>query len=488
MKKTTLLLLFILSLATLQAQRKENSATHDEGVVINGVRWATRNVDVPGTFTESPESSGMFFQWNRRKAWNVTDRYENWDNSTPEGTKWYAENDPCPAGWRVPTKKELQKLIDAGNARTTESGITGVLFGTAPNQIFIPDVGSRTIFGDIGGRPNFGLYWSSEGGHNHAWSLYFYDSEVSVLGSHRAFGFSVRCVAIVPPTTDSIFEIVHQQPEFPGGGAALLRFFHQNLRIPPIHSESLPTGNAILQFIVRKDGTIDEITVLRGIAPAIDREIVRVMQLMPRWTPGEHYGRVVNTHYTLPIRISFDWERRLTSRTDEGVVINGIRWATRNVDAPGTFTPFPESPGMFFQWNRREALNWENEGVQDMWSVDRPTGTKWYAENAPCPDGWRVPTKEELQQLVDAGSIWTERNGVRGRLFGTAPYQIFLPAAGWWRARNNDVRAVSTNGNYWSSSQECDENAVGFGFGIRHADFGGDWREHGRSVRCVAKN
>ena len=38
----------------------ENSATQDEGIVINGVRWATRNVDAFGTFAERPESPGMF--------------------------------------------------------------------------------------------------------------------------------------------------------------------------------------------------------------------------------------------------------------------------------------------------------------------------------------------------------------------------------------------------------------------------------------------
>ena len=64
-------LLITLSILTLFANATKasdnNSATHDEGVVINGVRWATRNVDMPGTFAETPESLGMLFQWNRKR-------------------------------------------------------------------------------------------------------------------------------------------------------------------------------------------------------------------------------------------------------------------------------------------------------------------------------------------------------------------------------------------------------------------------------------
>jgi len=47
------------------------SRIHDEGVVINGVKWATRNVDRPNTFAETPESAGMFYQWNDKIGWSL---------------------------------------------------------------------------------------------------------------------------------------------------------------------------------------------------------------------------------------------------------------------------------------------------------------------------------------------------------------------------------------------------------------------------------
>ncbi|MDR1809513.1 MAG: hypothetical protein LBR34_03800, partial [Prevotella sp.] len=68
------------------------STTTDPGVVINGVRWATRNVDAPGTFAATPESAGMFYQWNRSLGWSSSNPLVNsnggttWDNSAPSGT------------------------------------------------------------------------------------------------------------------------------------------------------------------------------------------------------------------------------------------------------------------------------------------------------------------------------------------------------------------------------------------------------------------
>ena len=128
-------------------------------VKIDGIRWATRNVGAPGTFVQNPEDAGMLYQWNRRVGWSSTNPMVNsdggtvWDDSTPTGTAWYPENDPCPDGWRVPTRWELQSLFDAGSVPITYNGVSGFLFGTAPNQVFLPNTGSRRhIDGSIDNR------------------------------------------------------------------------------------------------------------------------------------------------------------------------------------------------------------------------------------------------------------------------------------------------------------------------------------------------
>ena len=80
MKKITITLSILALLASCGTRGDNNCpTTHDYGVLINGVRWATRNVDTPDTFAENPESAGMLFQWNRRKGWNAADEeVENW--------------------------------------------------------------------------------------------------------------------------------------------------------------------------------------------------------------------------------------------------------------------------------------------------------------------------------------------------------------------------------------------------------------------------
>ena len=173
-----------------------------EGVVINGVRWATRNVDMAGTFAETPESFGMFFQWNRRKGWNATDReVEDWDNSIPLSDIWEEKNGPCPTGWRLPTRKEIENLLDVGYTWIVRNGVNGVLFGTVSNQIFLPAAGWRHFnHGALYHQGYVGVFGSSSSqvGSNpiDIINLHFtFDFLSNVINVHRTHGFNIRCVA-----------------------------------------------------------------------------------------------------------------------------------------------------------------------------------------------------------------------------------------------------------------------------------------------------
>ena len=175
-----------------------------------------------------------------------------------------------------------------------------------------------------------------------------------------------------------------------------------------------------------------------------------------------------------------------------GVVINGIRWTTRNVSSPGTFAPTPESSGMFFQWNRRTGWSATNPGVGihvDGWETMLEGGTAWYAVNDPCPVGWRIPTADEMNSLNAAGSTWvTNRNGtgVNGRLFGTYPNQIFLPAAGWRHFNHGSLAVVNVFGYYWTSTAHGTASARDLQFNNAGSWAGGNWnRLNGHSIRCV---
>ncbi|MCL2328193.1 MAG: fibrobacter succinogenes major paralogous domain-containing protein, partial [Bacteroidetes bacterium] len=163
-KLTTILFGLFLALSALA----QNTNTTDTGVVINGVKWATRNVDAFGTFVDTPESTGMFYQWNRPKAWNTTDvEVTGWDATVPAGTIWEKANDPSPKGWRVPTKEEQQSLFDVEkvtNEWTTQNGITGRKFidKATGNSLFLPAAGNRFYSpGALGYAGMRGYYWSS---------------------------------------------------------------------------------------------------------------------------------------------------------------------------------------------------------------------------------------------------------------------------------------------------------------------------------------
>ena len=107
------------------------SAQEETGVVINGVMWATRNVDSVGIFAENSGSLGMSYQWNRKKPCYVKGKVTDWDAIAT----WEAVNDPCPDGWRVPTRTEIGKLLDTTKVEykwTTESGVKGGRFADKP--------------------------------------------------------------------------------------------------------------------------------------------------------------------------------------------------------------------------------------------------------------------------------------------------------------------------------------------------------------------
>ena len=167
----------------------------EEGVVINGIRWATRNVGEPGTFAATPGSAGMFFQWNRNTAFPVTGDIDNWNTSGATGTEWIQGNDPCPQGWRVPTFGEMQSLLNAASSRWIKRyGAYGRLFGTYPNQIFLPAVGARQ-WGIAAWMGTHGFYWSrTQYTSQTAIFMRFSVNSAEMQWGERDVALSIRCV------------------------------------------------------------------------------------------------------------------------------------------------------------------------------------------------------------------------------------------------------------------------------------------------------
>jgi len=193
-------LLAVLALSAMVATscKKDPPSNKEEGIVINGKRWATCNVAAPGTFAINSEDDGMMYQWNREKGWSSKDEeIIDWDTSTPNGNKWEKDNDPCPVGWRVPTRNELQSLLDAGSEWTTLNGETGCIFGSGDNTIFLPATGYRNLSdGALGSQGADGYYWSStSSSYTLAYLLYFRSTAQGTSNDSKSYGFPIRCIA-----------------------------------------------------------------------------------------------------------------------------------------------------------------------------------------------------------------------------------------------------------------------------------------------------
>ena len=100
---------------------------------------------------------------------------------------------------------------------------------------------------------------------------------------------------------NQVFHTAEQMPQFPGGEAALMKWLADHIMYPALAAENGVQGRVILQFVVKKDGSVDEVRVVRGKDPDLDREAVRVVRGLPKFIPGKMNGQAVNVWYTLPI-------------------------------------------------------------------------------------------------------------------------------------------------------------------------------------------
>lgn len=98
-----------------------------------------------------------------------------------------------------------------------------------------------------------------------------------------------------------VFTVVEQMPMFPGGDAALMSYLANNIHYPTVAAENGVQGRVVVGFVVERDGSITDVSVLRGVDPSLDREAMRVVKSMPRWTPGKQNGSAVRVKYQVPV-------------------------------------------------------------------------------------------------------------------------------------------------------------------------------------------
>lgn len=103
---------------------------------------------------------------------------------------------------------------------------------------------------------------------------------------------------------EEVFVFVEENPSYPGGDEARIKFLSANIKYPDIAKEGNIQGTVYVTFVVEKDGSVSNVKVLRGIGGGCDEEAVNVIKKMPKWSPGKQRGRAVRAQFNMPIKFT----------------------------------------------------------------------------------------------------------------------------------------------------------------------------------------
>lgn len=98
-----------------------------------------------------------------------------------------------------------------------------------------------------------------------------------------------------------VYVIVDEMPLYPGGDSLMMDFIMKNIKYPEPAKAAGIQGRVFIRFCVTNTGSIDQVSVLKGVEPSINAEAVRVVSMLPKWTPGRQGGKPVNVWFQLPV-------------------------------------------------------------------------------------------------------------------------------------------------------------------------------------------
>ncbi|MDO5461457.1 MAG: M56 family metallopeptidase [Bacteroidales bacterium] len=116
-----------------------------------------------------------------------------------------------------------------------------------------------------------------------------------------------------------VYQVCEQQPEFPGGGSAMVKFLAENIKYPADAMEAGKGGKVFVQFVVRRDGSVNDVVIMKSSGtPSLDNEALRVVKSMPKWKPGMQRGEAVNVRFMIPV--AFAPQGKTTAPKKESVI------------------------------------------------------------------------------------------------------------------------------------------------------------------------
>lgn len=100
---------------------------------------------------------------------------------------------------------------------------------------------------------------------------------------------------------DMVFDVVEVMPQFPGGQIAMLKYIMENIKYPKQAMKEGIQGRVTVRFIVEKDGSISDVKPILSVHPLLNKEAVRVVESMPKWSPGKQNGKPVRVRFNIPV-------------------------------------------------------------------------------------------------------------------------------------------------------------------------------------------
>ncbi len=169
---------------------------------------------------------------------------------------------------------------------------------------------------------------------------------------------------------DKVYQVCEKAPEFPGGMDAMMKYLYENIKYPAEAEAAGKDGRAIVQFIVKKDGSIGNVEIIRSSGDnSLDTEAIRVIASMPKWNPGTQGGKPVNVKFTMPVVFKVQKSAKKLSGTlnidDKG-----------SVSVPNAHNMAIVINGRFYDGDNLKDIQLKSEDIESVTvvSVDQLTG------------------------------------------------------------------------------------------------------------------
>ncbi len=211
-----------------------------------------------------------------------------------------------------------------------------------------------------------------------------------------------------------VLTVVEQMPAYPGGMAALMEYFKENMRYPASAKERGLQGRVTVQFVVDKDGSIKEPKVIRSIDQELDEEALRLVKSMSKWEPGRQNGEPVAVKFAVPVPFKLDADVRMS----EQLVIQEVR---TSMDG-GKGIPLYIVDGKEVSASVMRAL--KPESIAAVSVLKDKSATAIYGERA--KHGVVVITLKESDSAIDMPEKKPEGAGKDGKDIDLSKVEVFI--------------------------------------------------------------